>query len=405
MGSVFFRSIPVMTPLPSPSGPGHSPARPGVSPPPSPPLRWLVYVDLDAFYVSCELRDRPELRGRPVIVGPPPSEGPSRGVVLSASYEARNFGVRSALPVAIAARICPDATWIVPDFGKYERVSHEVRTLLGRYSEDVVPYSIDEAAVGIDVTTAEEARSVAERIQQDLRETLGLPASLGVATTRLVAKIATDRAKPGGIRVVGPGEVAEFVAPLPVRAVPGVGPKTDEILRLHGILSIGDLAARRPSEVASWLGGFGRELVALARGAPVETPETSVGPRSRSTDHTFAIDVVSWPEIEAAIRQMSEELSRALEKEGLRYGAVGVALRWADFRRSQRSRTLTASREGVAPLEELAIRLAHELWEAEQAGRERPIRTVSVRTERLTERVQRQVSLDDFPSPAGPPQS
>lgn len=378
-------------------------ALPGIPPASPPPVRWRIYVDLDAFYVSCELRDRPDLKGRPVIVGPPPSEGPTRGVVLSASYEARKFGIRSALPAVIAARLCPEATWIPPDFAKYEQISHDVRTLLGGYSEDVVPYSIDEAALGIEATTKEEARAVAERIQRDLADALGLPASLGVATTRLVAKIATDRAKPGGIGVVAPEEVAEFVAPLPVRVVPGVGPKTDEILRLHGILTIGDLASRRPSEVSGWLGEFGRELVALARGTPVEAPETSMGPRSRSTDHTFVTDVASWEEIGTAVREMARELGYSLEREGLRYGAVGVAFRWADFSRSQRSRTLTASREGIAPLTDLAVRLAHELWESEQAGRERPVRTVSVRTERLTERTQRQVSLDDYPPTARRP--
>lgn len=370
---------------------------PGVPPPAAPPSGWIVYVDLDAFYVSCELRDRPELRGRAVIVGPPPSEGPSRGVVLSASYEARGFGVHSALPVAIAARICPEATWIPPDFRKYEEVSDAVRALLGHYSDDVLPFSIDEAAVVMDPSGPAAARDVAERIQRDLRSSLDLPASIGVATTRIVAKIATDRAKPGGILVVPPEEVARFVGPLPVRSVPGVGPKTDEILRLHGVLTIGDLASHRPSEVAEWIGGFGRELVALAKGTPIEAPEVSNGPRSRSTDHTYAVDVGAWGDLEPVVRQLARDLSRTLESEGLRYGTVGIAFRWADFTRSHRSRTLAAAHEGPVPLEEVSLRLARELWDAERSGRQRPVRTVSVRVERLSERTQRQVSLDEFP--------
>jgi nucleotidyltransferase/DNA polymerase involved in DNA repair len=372
------------------------PTLPGFEPPAAPPRRWLVYVDLDAYYVSCELRTRPELAGLPVIVGPPPDAGPSRGVVLSASYEARKHGVRSALPAGVAQRLCPDAVWIAPDFSKYVQTSDEVRRILGRFSEEVIPFSIDEAAVLLDVTDAAEAHLVAERIQSALRAELGLPASLGVATTRVVAKIATDQAKPGGIRVVGPDEIAEFLGPLPVRAIPGVGPKTDEILRRHGVQNISDLARRRPVEVTEWMGPFGRELVSLARGHPVEPTDYAAGPRSRSTDHTFAADVTRWEELEPVVRRMAGELWASLDREGLRYATVGIAFRWADFARSQRSRSLAAAREGPVPLEENAVRLARELWESEAAGRQRPVRTVSVRTERLAERTQHQASLDEY---------
>jgi nucleotidyltransferase/DNA polymerase involved in DNA repair len=380
----------------SPSSPPAREALPGTAPREELPVRWVAYVDLDAYYVSCELRDRPELVGRPVIVGPPPSEGPSRGVVLSASYEARKFGVRSALPAAVAVRLCPDAVWIPPDFPKYERMSEEVRVLLGRYSGGVTPYSIDEAAVALDVEDADAARATAERIQRALKEELGLPASIGVATSRVVAKIATDLAKPGGVVVVRPDEVAAFVAPLSVRAVPGVGPKTEEILHAHGVTTLGELAARRPQEFARSLGSFGRELVALARGRPVEDAEPLGGPRSRSTDRTFAEDVDRWERIEPAVRALAGDLGAALQREGLRYGAVGVAFRWADFSRSQHSRSLTGAQEGSEPIVVNAVRLARELWTLEQQGKHRSVRTLSVRAERLTEREGRQASLDDY---------
>ena len=387
----------------APSAPLRTPSAravlPGVPPPERRPTRWVVYIDLDAFYVACELRERTDLIGRPVIVGPPPSEGPTRGVVLSASYEARKFGVHSAQPAAQAARRCPDAVWIRPDFEKYERASREVRALLHRHSEEVVPYSIDEAAVRLEAPSVDEARDVAVRIQREIREELHLPASLGVAPSRLVAKIATDRAKPGGIGVVAPHEIASFVAPLPVRAVPGVGPKTEALLRQHGFSQVGDLAGARPSEVARWLGAFGRELVALARGTPVEETESDSGPRSRSTDRTLPEDADRWEEIEPTVRSLAESLADSLEKEGLRYGTVGVAFRWADFARTQRARTLPAAREGPGPIVEQALRLARELWEAEVLASGRAVRTISVRAERLSERTQRQELLDDFASP------
>ena len=369
---------------------------PGI-PPREPPIPyWVLYVDLDAYYVSCELRDRPDLRGRPVIVGPPPSQGPTRGVVLSANYEARPSGVRSAMPVGVAARLCPDAVWIPPDFAKYERNAKEVRAVLRRHSPTVIPFSIDEAAVIVHGGTAEEARHIAEKIQRELLGELELPASVGVARSRAIAKIATDRAKPGGIRVVPAEEAASFLAPLPVRAIPGVGPKTEELLHGQGILTIGDLAQRKPSELARAIGSFAGELVALARGEPHEEPEVSEEPRSRSTDHTFAQDVDHWEEIEATVRTLAGELASALDQENLRYGTVGVAFRWADFARTSRSRSLGAAREGPQPLAETAVRLARELWDAERSSRRRPVRTVSVRTERFAPRTQRQVFLDDY---------
>jgi DNA polymerase-4 len=366
------------------------PARERSTPP------WVLYVDLDAYYVSCELRDRPELRGRPVIVGPPPADGPTRGVVLSASYEARPSGVHSAMPVAVAARLSPEAVWIPPDFEKYERVARDVRAVLRRHASTVIPYSIDEAAVILRGVDAQEARRIAGTIQKELLEELALPASVGIATSRAIAKIATDRAKPAGIRLVLPEEAAAFLAPLPVRAIPGVGPKTEELLHGFGIQTVGDLAGRKPSELTHVLGSFAGELVALARGEPREEPEASEEPRSRSTDHTFARDVDRWEEIEETVRTLAGELAAALDRENLRYGTVGVAYRWADFSRSQRSRSLGAAREGALPLVEAAVRLARELWESERSSRRRPIRTVSVRTERFVPRTQRQVFLDEF---------
>jgi nucleotidyltransferase/DNA polymerase involved in DNA repair len=361
------------------------------------PARWWVYLDIDAFYVSCELRDRPELRGRAVVVGPSPKNGPSRGVVLSASYEARAFGVRSAQPVGQADRLCPDAVWIPPDFEKYGRISQEVFALLQRFSGGVYPNSIDEAALEFPALSADDVRDQAASLQQALRRELDLPASLGIAPYRIVAKIACDRAKPGGIVLVESPQIPAFLAPLSVRAIPGVGPKMEKLLHDHNIATIGELARRPVKELAGFLGGSAQELSALAKGVPNESPAELGGPRSRSTDHTFARDVEAWPEIAPTIRTMAEGLARALEREGLRYATVGIAFRWSDFTRSQRSRSLGAAHEGVAPLAERALRLARELWDTEQTRRRRPVRTVSVRVERLSERTRRQASLDDYP--------
>jgi nucleotidyltransferase/DNA polymerase involved in DNA repair len=367
-------------------------------------MRWTLYVDLDAYYVSCELRERPELAGTPVIVGPPPQGGPTRGVVLSASYEARKFGVHSAQPAAQAARLCPTATWIPPDFAKYGRVAEEVRAVLRRFSPDLVPFSIDEAAVRLEASRVDDARTTAVAIQDALRSELRLPASIGIATTRAVAKIATDRAKPAGILAVEVGTEREFLAPLPVRAIPGVGPKTEALLHAAGVTTIGELAARRPSELGPALGGFGRELIVLARGEGRDPVDEDAGPRSRSTDRTFPADADRWELIEPTVREQARDLAASLAEEGLRYATAGVAFRWGDFTRSQHSRALGAAHEGAGALETTAVRLARELWDAEQAGRGRPVRTLSVRVERLTERRQRQASLEAF-APESTPES
>jgi nucleotidyltransferase/DNA polymerase involved in DNA repair len=366
-------------------------------------VRWVLYVDIDAYYVSCELRTRPELVGRAVIVGPDPHLGATRGVVLSASYEARAFGVRSAMPVGEAARRCPDAVWLPADFPKYGAMAEEVRTLLrGRFG-DVVPLSIDEAAVSVDAADDEGAGAAALSAQTALREQLGLPASIGVATSRTVAKIASDRAKPGGVVVVRPGSVATFLAPLPIRAIPGVGPKTEARLVSHGFTTIGDLAKGLPLAARREFGDMARSLVRLARGEelPDERSEDSA-PRSRSSDRTFATDVSDPREVVVAVDRLARELAESLANERLRFQTVAVGIRWEDFTRTTRGRTLPAASEGPERLAATARRLFDELWASEASGKRRKVRTVSVHTERFRPATDRQRKLDEFPEGAPP---
>lgn len=366
-------------------------------------MRWCLYVDMDAFYVSCELRDRPELKGLPVAVGPDPKEGHPRGVVLSASYEARKFGFRSALPVARAHELCPTAVWIAPDFHKYESAAHEVRKVLGRFSSEVVPFSIDEAAVYVDLPSAEAARSMAGEIQVALASELHLPCSIGVSVYRTVAKIATDRAKPGGICVVDAPATAEFLAPLPVRVVPGVGPKTQAALEELDIRVIGDLRSKSPRALLRRFGTFGEELRALAAGAPRETGDLeSGGPKSRSSDHTLAEDSRDVPTLEGIVRDIGRDTAKSVQAEGFRYANVTVRLRWEDFQQVQRGRSLGAAQEGTEPCVREALRLLRELLEEERGGRNRRVRLLSVRLGELTPRTGRQRRLDRYLRASGP---
>lgn len=360
-------------------------------------MRWCLYVDMDAFYVSCELRGRPELRGLPVAVGPNPREGHPRGVVLSASYEARKFGLHSALPVGRANVLCPTAVWIPPDFSKYAAAAQEVRRVLGRFSPEVVPFSIDEAAVLVDLPTGEAAHSVASEIQRALRSELDLPCSIGVSAYRTVAKIATDRAKPGGICVVEPANTAEFLAPMRVGAIPGVGPKTQAILEGLGVQTIGDLRTADAHTLLRRFGSFGEELRALAAGTPRESGDLEVGPpKSRSSDQTLAEDTRDLEALERVVRDLAREAAIGVQSEGFRYETVTLRLRWEDFQQIQRGRTLGAAREGTEPSVREAVRLLRDLLQEERSGRNRRVRLVSVRLGGLRPRTGTQRRLDRY---------
>lgn len=360
------------------------------------PKTWILYVDMDAFYVNCELRRHPELRGHSVIVGHRPSAAPSRAVVLSASYEARAFGVHSAQPVGEALRRAPDADWVPPDFELYERVSHEVRDWLALRFPAVVPHSIDEASVRASAETLGEAVELARRTQAELAKALELPSSWGVAGGRLIAKIASDRAKPGGVVGVEPDGAAAFLAPLPVRSIPGVGPKTTEILQRAGIVTVGDLAQRKPRELRSLLGPWGATLVAIARGNPPPDSDEPGGPRSRSTDRTFDVDRSDRAGLEAEAEGLSRALAGSLEEEGLSYGAVGVGVRWADFERVTRSHSLPGATTGASALIVHGRRLLRELLQEERVGRDRAVRTLTIRAERVQTAPGGQASLDRY---------
>ncbi len=309
---------------------------------PAPVSRTILHVDMDAFYAAVEVRDRPELRGRPVIVGADPRQGRGRGVVAAASYEARARGVRSAMPISRAWRLCPHGVYLRPRFARYEEVSRQVFELLGRYTDRVEPISIDEAF--LDLTGCERlvgaGSEAARRIKGKIRRELGLVASVGVALNKFLAKVASALEKPDGLTVVPPGAEAQFLAPLPVSRIWGVGPKTAAALRSRGVRTIGDLQRLRPGDLEAWFGEAGRQLWRLARGIDERPVEPPAEPKSLGAEVTFAEDVSDWETVRLTLLDLCDRVAARLRRHGALARGVTLKFRDGQFRTSTRSAAL-----------------------------------------------------------------
>lgn len=315
--------------------------------------RWIIHADLDAFFASVEQLDQPELRGRPVVVGGPPE---SRGVVAAASYEARAFGIRSAMPMATALRLCPEAVRVPPRFQRYAEMSQRVMAIFRRFTALVEPMSLDEAF--LDVTEAVDkghpppetsltwAEGIARAIKERVRQEVSLTVSVGVASSRSVAKIASDMGKPDGLVVVPPGTERAFLAPLPVRSLWGVGPKTAKCLATESITTVGQLAERSEEWARRLFGVRGVYLLRLARGIDDSPVSVEHETKSVSSETTFPRDVGDYRTLEASLRRLADETAARLRRHDLRGRTVRVKLRLADFTTFTRQTTLAHATDG-----------------------------------------------------------
>jgi DNA polymerase-4 len=327
-----------------------------VDEPDPPPVRTILHVDLDAFFAAVEQRDHPELRGRPVIVGGGPTD---RGVVSAASYEARAFGVRSAMPLRTAAALCPDAVFLPVRGAVYAAVSREVMAILHRFSPLVEPVSIDEAFLDVTGSIAlfGSGEAMARQIKAAIRAETELTASVGVATSKLVAKIASDLRKPDGLVVVPPGEEAAFLAPLPVERLWGVGPRTAAALRDYGVRTIGDLAALPEALLERRFGRQGPILRQRALGIDPDPVVPRRPPKSIGHEHTFEADTADPEVIEATLLALAEGVAGRLRAAGLRAGTVAVKVRDARFRTITRQTRLAAPTDLAEPIWRAAMEL------------------------------------------------
>lgn len=324
--------------------------------------RYIALMDLDAFYASVEVLEEPSLAGKPVLIGGSPR---SRGVVAAASYEAREYGCRSAMPMSRAVRLCPEAVVLPPRFHLYRDYSERVMDVLRRESAVIQQMSIDEAYVDLTPVSRDmqDAVSRAHRMQGRIRVDLRLPCSVGIASNKMVAKVACETGKPGGFVVVAPGTESAFLADLDVRSLPGIGPRSTERLKAHGFLTLGQIAAAPPEALVTVLGPWGAALKRRARGEDPSPVDAERETKSVSAEETFGEDVSVRETLVGELRGMSERVARSLERHGLVGRTVTLKLRHADFTTLTRSTSRdNATAHGDAILSD-ALHLLDANWE------------------------------------------
>jgi len=299
----------------------------------------ILHVDMDAFFVSVELLERPELRGKPVVVGGRPDQ---RGVVSAASYEARKFGIHSAMPLRTAGRLCPHAIFLDGHYERYSEWSDRIATILGQFSPTVEMVSIDEAYLDLAGTGRLHGPplAAADKLLRTIMRTTALPCSGGLAATRLVAKVASDQAKPRGLLWVAPGREERFLAPLPVRKIPGIGEVTGSALRVLGIETVEQIAALPQEKLEKIFGQWGTALYRKARGGDSFEFVIDAEPKSISHNHTFGEDTDDSNAMSAMLSHLSQKACKRLREAGLAARTLTLTIRYAGFETHTRSKTL-----------------------------------------------------------------
>src|SRR6202162_450872 len=302
----------------------------------------ILHVDMDAFFVSVELLERPELRGKPVVVGGRPDQ---RGVVTAASYEARKYGIQSAMPLRTAGRLCPHAIFLDGHHAKYTQWSDRVATILTNFSPVVEMVSIDEAY--LDLAGTERLHgpplAAADKLLRSITRTTGLPCSGGLASTRLVAKVASDQGKPRGLVWVPAGSEERFLAPLPVRKIPGIGKVTERALRAMGIATVEQIAAQPQEKLEKIFGQWGTALYRKSRGGDSYEFVVDAEPKSISQNHTFNEDTLDSAALTAVLSHLSQKACKRLREAGLAASTLTLTIRYAGFDTHTRSKSLGES--------------------------------------------------------------
>lgn len=341
--------------------------------PEAPAVRKIIHVDMDAFFASVEQRDRPELKGQPVVVGGEPT---GRGVVAAASYEARKFGIRSAMSSRHAFRLCPHAVFLRPRFEQYRAASAVIMEIFRRYTDLVEPLSLDEAYLDVTVNklTLPYARDVAKLIKGDIFAETGLTASAGVASNKFLAKIASDYHKPDGLTIIPPERVEQFLEQLPVRKFPGVGPVTEEKMAAMGILTAEHLRRKTKAELCEAFGKSGDWYYRICRGQDDRPVVSEWERKSLGAEETFEEDLTDPAVMRQELATIAERVAARLGKRGLRGRTATLKITFSDFQKITRGRT----RELPYTTKDELAAVASELLEQTEAAAGRPVRLLGV---------------------------
>jgi len=321
--------------------------------------RLVLHLDMDAFYAAVEQHDHPAYRGKPVVVGADPKGGTARGVVATCSYEARKFGIHSAMPISQAYRRCPNAVYVVPRFTRYREISQQVMKILQEYSPQLLQISIDEAFIEITQTANFHggAQALAEKLQARIKNEIGLTASVGVAPNMFVAKVASDLQKPDGLTICEAGQEKIFLAPLPIKKLWGVGPKTEAQLQKIGFTTIGHVAQCSQKMLAEKLGKWGAHLWELANGIDAR-PVEDWGPRkSISQEHTYDQDVADLNMVEQTIWRIADGLSADMRRMELKGQVLTMKIRLEGFETFTRQRKLPEYMNDAETIRAVALEL------------------------------------------------
>ncbi len=318
--------------------------------------RRIMHIDLDAFFVSVEQVLRPELKGKPVVVGGQPDR---RGVVAAASYEARAYGVHSAMPLLTASRLCPQAVFIEGNYKRYRQASEKFMAILADFSPYLEPLGIDEAY--LDVTGFESLhgsiQKMAQKIKQRVKDELGICASIGIASSKIVAKVASDLSKPDGLLEVQAGDERAFLATLPVAKLPGIGKKSEQVLKGLGVSTIGQLADLSLGELERYFGAWGKLLHDHANGIGDDRVEPPTAAKSTSRETTFTRDTKNPSFLKATLRYLSERVGSDLRQKGKLARCVALKLRYADFTTITRQQTLSQATDADQTIFETGLKL------------------------------------------------
>ena len=356
------------------------------------PRRRILHCDMDCFYAAVHMRDDPSLRGLPVVIGGSPS---GRGVVAAASYEARQYGIRSAMPAARAVKLCRHAVFLKPEFPRYRKESEAIFAILREFTPVVQPASLDEAYLDVsdelapDRTATEIARAIRKRVFEERHLTI----SVGVGPNKLIAKLASDHRKPDGLTVVRPHQVTAFLDPLPVRRLPGVGPATERSLRDLGFETVADLRAISTEDLEARFGKHGRGLARYARGIDDRPVRVERERKSLGHERTYREDLPDLPAMDAEITRLASMVAKGLQRRDLGARTVSVKVRYPDFTTLTRSRTFA---EPIASAQWID-RIGRELLRQTDAGRV-PVRLLGVTASGLVEHAPLQLWLFDSPS-------